>query len=94
MSLLVRRTDFALSLGELKCFERSSDSGRSVQCFFCPDCGTRIYHVPAYVQGIVNIKPGTLDDRSWLRPDAHVWLQSQQAWFGLPEGVDKFMQQP
>ena len=46
MSLLVPRDGFRLS-GTPKRFTRSSDSGRPVDCFFCPDCGTRIYHLPA-----------------------------------------------
>lgn len=47
MSLMVRASGFTVQ-GELKMFERAANSGRTLRCFFCPECGTRIYHEPAY----------------------------------------------
>ena len=94
MSLLVPENSFQLTAGKLRDFTRSSDSGRPVRCAFCPDCGTRIYHDPTYAQGILNIKPGTLDDTSWLEPTAHVWTGSKQPWTPIPEGGRCFEKQP
>src|SRR5262245_65152510 len=68
MSLIVRKEAFRLLQGELKTFTRTADSGSPVLCAFCPECGIRIYHEPRYMQGVLNIKPGTLDDTSFLRP--------------------------
>jgi hypothetical protein len=94
MSLLVPQNSFQLIAGEVRDFTRSSDSGRRVRCVFCPSCGTRIYHDPAYAQGILNIKPGTLDDTSWLLPTVHVWTRSKQPWVTIPDGAKCFEQQP
>jgi hypothetical protein len=50
-----------------------------MECWFCPNCGTRLYHVPggaAYPNR--NIKPGTLDDTAWLTPTIHFWTRSAQ----------------
>ena len=93
MSMMVREADLVVE-GALKSFTRGADSGRTISCHFCPDCGTRIYHRPTYVQGIVNLKPGTLDDRSWLRPTAHFWTSSRQPWVTLPDGVPQHDKQP
>ena len=93
MSMMVRESDLVVE-GALKSFTRRADSGRTISCHFCPDCGTRIYHVPTYVQGIVNLKPGTLDGRSWLQPTAHFWTGSRQPWVALPEGVSQHEKQP
>ena len=41
MSLVVRTTDFKLT-GDVKIYRRPSDSGKHVNCAFCPECGTRI----------------------------------------------------
>ncbi|MEX0272119.1 hypothetical protein AB3R30_23625 [Leptolyngbyaceae cyanobacterium UHCC 1019] len=30
------------------------------------------------------MKPGTLDDTSWLQPVGHVWTRSAQPWFTIP----------
>jgi hypothetical protein len=94
MSLLVREDSFRLTAGELRDFTRDSDSGRRVRCAFCPTCGTRIYHDPAYAEGILNIKPGTLDDTSQLQPTIHVWTRSRQPWVTIPEGATCFERQP
>jgi hypothetical protein len=87
MSFVVRKDSFELVRGELKTFTRTSQSGRTVACAFCPNCGTRIYHEPTYMPDTLNIKPGTLDDTSWLSPDVHVWTKSKQPWVSIPEGV-------
>jgi len=94
MTFAVKREAFHLLQGQLKTFTRSSDSGRPVGCAFCPECGTRIYHEPRYVDGVGNLKPGTLDDTSFLEPIAHAWTSSKQRWVAIPEGVKTFDTQP
>lgn len=93
MSMIVLSTNFVVE-GPLKAFTRSSESGRPLQCHFCPECGTRIYHVPSYAQGVVNVKPGTLDDTSWLRPAGHFWTRSRQPWLSLQDGLPQHERQP
>ena len=39
------------------------------------------------VAAALSIKPGTLDDTSWLDPDAHYWIKSKQPWVPIPGGV-------
>jgi hypothetical protein len=94
MSLIVRKGQFVLQQGQLKHFTRTSDSNRPVVCAFCPECGTRIYHEPRYLEGVVNVKPGTLDDTSWLQPNLHAWTARKQPWLKLEEGLPAFDQQP
>jgi len=71
--------------------------GRKFRCYFCPACGSRLYHQWFTDEGdtpFVNIKPGTLDDTSWLRPGCHVWTGNAQPWvrFGPDDVV--FSEQP
>jgi hypothetical protein len=93
MSLVVRKESFELLAGTLRRFTRSADSGRRLDCFFCPDCGNRIYHEREGA-GTVNLKAGTLDDRSWLAPSVHVWTARKQPWVRIEEGVRCFEGQP
>ena len=94
MSFIVPKQAFRLLQGEVKTFTRTSDSGRPVVCAFCPECGTRIYHEPSYMQGVLNIKPGTLDDTSFLRPTIQVWTARRHAWVELPSALRSFERQP
>ena len=94
MSLIVPRESFQLLRGEPKTFTRTADSGRLVECAFCPACGTRVYHAPEAMRDTLNLKPGTLDDTSWLTPRVHVWTQEKQPWVVIPEGLSRFEGQP
>ena len=94
MSLVVPKDSFQLLSGEPKTFTRTADSGRSVVCAFCAACGTRIYHEPSRMRDTLNIKPGTLDDTSWLAPSVHVWTKSKQPWVGIPGDVHCVDTQP
>ena len=94
MSLIVPKNALVMEGATPKTFCRTADSGKSVVCAFCPNCGTRIYHDPEAIADTVNIKPGTLDDRSGLEPKAHVWTVSKQPWVPIPDGVRCFERQP
>ena len=84
MSLVIPDETFRLTSGELKMFEVVADSGRQKTCAFCGNCGVRIYNETSALK---SIKPGTLDDTSWLTPDAHYWTRSKQQWTPLPGDV-------
>ena len=84
MSLVIPKESFKLTSGELKTFQLSADSGRVKTCAFCPDCGVRIYN---QTSALNSLKPGTLDDTSWLMPDGHYWTKSKQGWFVLPNNI-------
>jgi hypothetical protein len=94
MSLTVHKKDFQLLQGELKTFSRAADSGRDVQCAFCPDCGTRIYHEPRLRKDAINIKAGTFDDTTFLQPAVQVWTIRKHPWVGLPPDLVSFERQP
>ncbi len=84
MSLIVPVETFRLTVGEPKTFQLQADSGRVKTCAFCGDCGVRIYN---QTSALNSIKPGTLDDTSWLEPDAHYWIKRKQGWYVLPNDI-------
>jgi hypothetical protein len=94
MSWVVLQTQFELLRGTVKTFTRNSDSGRSLECAFCPDCGTRLYHVPGYRAGIINVKPGTLDDPSAARPTREIWTSRKHAWVRFEGDLESSKGQP
>ena len=94
MSWVMRQSDFKLLRGELKTFTRSSDSGRPLQCAFCPECGTRIYHVPGYRAGVFNVKPGTLDDPAAARPTREIWTVRKHRWVQIEGNIESSEGQP
>jgi hypothetical protein len=78
MSMPALRKDFVVLQGEPREFQDPAASGRTVRVFFCANCGTRVWHAPAHSPDQINIKPGTLDDTSWIAPVAHLWTSRMQ----------------
>jgi len=84
---MVVKKDSLTMTGVTKQFTRIADSGNEVTGVFCPECGVRIYHAPKPAKDVLSLKPGTLDDTSWLRPGSFIWMKSAQGWVPVPNGV-------
>lgn len=80
--------------GDLRSYQRATDSGSTTDCWFCPGCGVRIYHQSARSPEIVTLKGGTLDDAARLSPLAHLWVSRKATWVTLPENVPAYDTQP
>jgi hypothetical protein len=94
MSLICPKSGFRVVQGKTGCFTRDTDSGSTADCHFCPQCGTRLYHLPKRMPDSVNVKPGTLDDPSGLEPRVAVWTIRKPDWVALPEGIRQFERNP
>ena len=86
MSAVVPRQDFAFTKGKPRRYSRTADSGRVIDGDFCGACGVRPIHYPRANEKVAILKPGTLDDTSWLVPVGHIWTGSAQAWIPIPKG--------
>ena len=73
--------------GNMNSWERSADSGNRNIAKFCPDCGTRIYHINPDEADIIKLK-SRLDNAKKVNPVAHIWLGEKQDWYDVPEGVE------
>ena len=94
MTMVVDEAAFLLIRGDLRFYHSTSSTGRAKLGAFCPDCGTRIYHKPEWRKGTISVKPGTLDETGWLRPNVHLWTGSKQGWVVIPEDAEAYVQQP
>ena len=88
-----RAQAFKLLKGELSKFVRKADSGRTVENYFCPGCGNRIYHFSPESPEMIRLKPGTLGDKSLTKPLFHVWASSRVPWDKIPLGAPRFAKQ-
>jgi hypothetical protein len=86
LSMLVPHDSLQVS-GETRQFTRIADSGNANTGVFCPTCGVRVYQIPQHVPGVLVLKPGTLDDTSWVRPSHFVFMKRAQRWVPVPPGV-------
>jgi hypothetical protein len=94
LSLTVPRASLSIVQGQPKTWTHESDSGRNVICSFCPNCGTRLFHDRSDNRATINVKAGTLDDPSWLRPVANIWTKSAQPWVVISAELLNYPGQP
>ena len=94
MTMVVSRSAFRWLAGKPRVYEAKADSGTEKQCLFCGDCGSRILNELSTMPDTYNLKPGTLDDRSWFTPIAHTWVSTKQPWTVIPDGVTTFEENP
>ncbi len=88
MSLPLKKEAVRMTAGTPRRWQRKALSGAMVDCAFCGDCGTRLFHESERNPGVLVVKPGTLDDTSWLEPVGHIWTSSAQPWMrDILEGV-------
>jgi hypothetical protein len=84
----VPKNEFTFTAGTPALYTDSdTDSGSSVERYFCGRCGSPIYSALPGAPDTVYLKTGTLDDTSAFQPQFHVWCDSKQPWVELAEGV-------
>lgn len=93
-TLLAPREAFAITHGTPKSWLRTADSGRQIDCQFCPDCGTRLVHLNRQNTAFAIVRAGTLDDTSGVHLAGHIWTRSRQPWFEIPAHAVNFEGQP
>ena len=75
--------------GEPKHWTRPTDSGGTMTCAFCPDCGSRLWHEAG---GAVSVKGGALD--ATPEPERHIWTASKLPWVVIPEDAETWEGEP
>jgi hypothetical protein len=90
MSMFLPKSALVVTAGEPTSWRHRADSGRFQRCVFCGACGARLWNEPESRPDMVVLKPGTLDDTSWLAPVGDIWTGSKQGWVPLLPGAPRF----
>lgn len=76
----------ALSENEVK----AGSGGPHIICR-CAQCGTAVFsYYPRLGRLGAGVRVGTLDDPSWVTPDAVIFVAEKMPWVTLPEGLPAF----
>ena len=96
ISMWVNRADFALLSGAARFWSRPADSGRVIDCAFCADCGTRVWHEPGGgVRGCaIAIKGGSLDEPIDVGSAIHVWVSHKLLGIVIPDDAIQYPENP
>jgi hypothetical protein len=85
---------FRVTKGEPKRYVKAADSGNQVTRAFCGDCGSPLFLQISTRPDLVGIRVGTLDDPSWFRPEADVFVKSAQPWDYMNPDIPKYATYP
>ena len=71
--------------GAEKTYRRSSDSGRSAEAHFCPECGTTVYWQLELFPDQYGVAVGCFTDPDFPQPKVAVWSATKHDWVTLPD---------
>ena len=94
MSLWVPRAGLRVTQGTPRGWTRDADSGGRVRCYFCPDCGSRLWHEADPPDDMITIKAGSLDTPIDTTGAVHIWTSRKLPGIVIPPGARTFEQEP
>jgi len=91
----VQRDAFMVEGDTLASFETTGDVHQgTTRRHFCSGCGSPIFSAVDAQPDVVWVKAGTLDDASWLEPNAEVFTRSALPWTPRLENAASFETMP
>ena len=66
----------------------------ALTCFFCPDCGSRVWHGDREREDEVSIKGGSLDEPVDLTGAIHIWTSRKLTGVIIPESARQYPGEP
>ncbi|MEQ8294552.1 MAG: GFA family protein [Roseovarius sp.] len=94
ISVIVPAEALTVTRGSPSTWSRATDRGTGLDCFFCPDCGSRLWHAPDPAKGTVSVKGGSLDTPVDLGDAVHIWTASRLPGVAIPPGARSFPGEP
>ncbi len=79
-TVVTSREAVRLTEGTPAVFDKLADSGNTVRRSYWAVCGTPLFAVSSGSVERIGVKASSLDDSSWYKPNANVWLASAQPW--------------
>ena len=80
--------------GKVQTYKGRGDSGKAIYRRCCPERGSPIAIEADLMADRVMIPVGTLDDKSGVKPEMHIYCDSTQPWAMLEGGIPRFPKVP
>jgi hypothetical protein len=93
ISVIVRARTLALRQGNVRTWRRPTDNGGCLDCTFCAECGTRLFHMSPG-DDTVSVKGGSLDEPVDLTAAMHIWTMRKLPGVVIPDGAKQFAGEP
>jgi len=94
ISVIADCADLVLTAGMPRSWTRPATVQGQLACFFCPSCGTRLWHGNPETDDCVSVKGGGLDVPPDLTGAKHIWVKRKLPGVIIPEGAETFPEEP
>lgn len=94
ISFIVSQSTLRVTQGEPRFWSRPTDTGNTLDCAFCPECGSRLWHQQRGATDTLSIKGGSLDKPVDLTQAVHIWASRMLPGILLPDGAVQFPGEP
>src|ERR1041385_2333110 len=95
ISVIVPRAAFRLTQGTPKFWARATDTGHTLECAFCPNCGSRLWHQRrGGATETISVKGGSLDETGDLRGAVPTLTSRMPPRLNVSEGAAQFPGEP
>lgn len=94
ISLIMRADAFRLVAGAPRVWKRGTDRGNVLDCWFCPGCGVRVWHVSSGFPAFRSVKGGTLDVAVDMTEAVHIHTAGRLPGVEIPAGALTFPGEP
>ncbi|NQV56741.1 MAG: GFA family protein [Rhodospirillales bacterium] len=89
-NVFVAADDITVTHGTLKSYNHIADSGNAMTKEFCGDCGSQIFGFGAARPGVKNVKAGSIDDASFVKPEVNLFLAHAIPFTKIDREIDCF----
>jgi hypothetical protein len=89
---MVLEDEFVITEGVPEGYTTATDSGAELSTFACPSCRDNLYYTHPGFQRIIMIAGGTVNDPSWLKPQANIFTKSKQPWVELSKQIPSYLE--
>lgn len=94
ISVIVKSVDLQLVSGRPRVWSRAATKGGTLDCAFCPDCGTRLWHGNPDTDHTISLKGGAVDSGIDLTGVPHIWTASKLKGIEIPANSPRHEQEP
>lgn len=93
LNQIIPKSALKITKGGLKTYTYHGDSGKAVNCYYCPNCTTHAYHHQEVMgPDTIILRTVLLDGGKEFKPAAEVYGKAKMAW--EPESAQTFETMP
>jgi len=89
-TVIMARMSVNITRGQTAAYERMAESGNIAKREFCSKCGTPLFASSSARLDYIGIRAASLDDPTWFRAEANVWVRSAQPWDCMDPAIPSF----